>query len=121
MNINIQAEKEILETVNWWAKNILDLPQTNIDLFKITLRNCLIQKIKNHWYPEEPERGSGYRSILNDKMIDPILFYSCNIANIDPSRMAGKCVLIISPGIVRVRSLKNSKEEIVYQYSSVYK
>lgn len=113
IDIKHLASNEVKTAVNWWAKTLDDLPD-KIEYFKDVLENIIYAKIYNHWYPNEPSKGSAYRSILNDNKIDNILMMACKYTGINPSKLAGRVVLIISPGIVRVRSLMYEKEEIIY-------
>ena len=109
------ASNEVKSAVNWWAKTIEDSHNKNqIEYFKEVLENIIYGKIYNHWYPSEPSKGSAYRSILNDNKIDNILMMACKYTGIQPEKLAGRVVVIISPGIVRVRSLMYEKEEIIY-------
>ena len=41
--------------------------------FEKVMTELLRAKYHNHWYKDEPLRGSGYRAISNEYSLDPIL------------------------------------------------
>ena len=41
--------------------------------FEKALTELLRAKYLNHWYKDQPHRGSGYRAISNEYSLDPIL------------------------------------------------
>jgi protein Tob/BTG len=45
----------------------------SVELFKNSLERHLQQYYAGHWFPESPLKGSGYRCIRINHMIDPIL------------------------------------------------
>jgi len=51
------------------------LNQIQIEDFKTTLSTLLVQRFKNHWFPEKPFKGQGYRCIRVNEMNrkDPVL------------------------------------------------
>lgn len=106
---------EFTLAAQWWGKNMKDAPHENVFLFMKSLIVRLYERCKDHWYPDDPSRGSGYRAIVNDYYVDSILIEACRDAKIHPNRLPGQIVQIISPGIVRVRSMNNDKEEIIYK------
>ena len=114
MDIGKLAGTEVNIVINWWSKNLESFPQKNIESFKQCLSGMIYGRICNHWYPDNPAKGSGYRAIINDYHIDPILKQACEISGIDTNFLASQCVLIISPGIVRIRSTISDKEEVIY-------
>ena len=60
---------EIEKAADWWATKISHVmsPQ-KINEFKKSLQHEFETKYKNHWYCEEPQRGSGFRSVLVDNV-----------------------------------------------------
>jgi len=43
------------------------------DLFKRYLQNLLVSRYRNHWFPDKPNRGSGYRCLRMNHKMDPII------------------------------------------------
>ena len=111
-----QCVQEIIAASLWWCSYVTSEPELYQHTFRMNLINALMERCKDHWYPENPSKGSGYRSVINDIHIDPILLMACSSSSINPGRLPGKCVQIISPGIVRIRSLINeNQEQIIFQ------
>jgi len=106
---------EVNKAVEWWSSKIIGVPHQNIWIFKQNLEGLIYLRIHKHWYLDNPSKGSGYRSIINDHHTDPILLHACNAAQIHPSKLPSDCVLVLSPGIVRVRSLATEIEQVIYQ------
>jgi hypothetical protein len=72
----------------WWWGDFLkksSLPLDVVKKFEDVLREHIIQKISDHWYPEMPAKGQAFRSLLVDKKahIDPILSRSAATVGID--------------------------------------
>ena len=72
---------EVRQSINLLQKIFLISPkfihEIDTELFVKFLYNLeciLLKRFERHWYPNQPERGSGYRSIRVDRyQIDPIL------------------------------------------------
>jgi protein Tob/BTG len=41
--------------------------------FRDSLIECFRLRYRDHWYPEKPEKGSGYRTIRINPKIDPLI------------------------------------------------
>ena len=112
------AKKEIDALVEWIVNYFFNkdtfIPSQFIFDFKFVIKELIIQRIENHWYPDEPARGSGYRSIIIGRHIDPIILRACQLSKINVGKMPGECVFMINPGLVKIRSLLNEKEEVIY-------
>ena len=111
------ADREAKAAASWWM-NKLQLkgvhPQTR-KVFEENFVEEVFNRCAGHWYPTDPKRGSGYRSVISDAHIDPILLKACQAARLDPSVLPREFVQLISPGEVRVRHVLNEyHEEIVY-------
>ena len=121
-SIRLLAQKEVEHTTKWWITNMKNTNSHDaIYSFARALIVLLYERIYEHWYPEDPSKGSGYRAIINDFHVDPILIRACKIANVDPNCLPGQVVQIVSPGMVRVRSLANeSMEQIIYSEKPLF-
>jgi len=108
------AHNEVTRAISWYTSFFENyFPLRNIQIFTDITEKLIYSRICKHWYSENPSKGSGYRSIINDYHVDPILLSACKSADINPKFLPSQCVLIISPGIVRVRSMTNEREEKV--------
>jgi hypothetical protein len=111
------ADREAKAAAAWWI-NKLQLkgvhPQTR-KVFEENFVEEVFNRCAGHWYPTDPKRGSGYRSVISDAHIDPILLKACHAARLDPAVLPREFVQLISPGEVRVRHVLNEyHEEVVY-------
>jgi hypothetical protein len=72
----------------WWWGDFLKKSSLNLDVvkkFEEELRDLVIEKISDHWYPELPAKGQAYRCLSVDKKahIDPILSKAAASVGID--------------------------------------
>jgi len=43
------------------------------DLFKRYLQNLLLSNYRDHWFPDKPNKGSGYRCLRMNHKMDPLI------------------------------------------------
>ena len=112
----LQCGREVNSAVKWWTSNFREVvPHQKVEKFQLFLSSMLYSKLRNHWYPDEPGRGSGFRAIIHDFHIDPLLKRACELSDIEPCLLPGRCVQVINPGNVKIRSLTNDNmEQIVF-------
>lgn len=115
-------KSEIEAACEWWTQQVQNhLSKQQKENFKQSLQEELCNKVKNHWYEQEPLRGSGYRSILvDDIQTDTVLTKACisalgqvkakNLLLVLPRNV----VMFVNPGRV---SLKQCQTQVVH---SVY-
>jgi len=81
------------------------LSQGQVNAFETALINGMSKRCDGHWYPSEPMRGSGHRSVLCDITVDPVLTEAGARASIkDVGARLPKAVMWINPGVVRVQA-----------------
>ena len=81
-----------------------NLAQSQINAFEQSLRSGLAQRCDGHWYPSDPLRGSGHRSVICSITVDPILVAAAQAASIrDFVSRLPKCIVWVNPGVVRVQ------------------
>jgi len=73
--------------VRWWCEFIKkqdSLSSDTLKKFDLSLRDSIVLRIKDHWYPELPCKGQGYRSLTMDKKAhcDPALMKAAVSAGI---------------------------------------
>jgi hypothetical protein len=86
--------------------------------FENALRDGLLQRCNGKWYPDDVQRGSGYRATINDLTVDPLLIAageSARISNV--GNRLPKAVVWINPGAVRVAVSSERHVTTVYQVS----
>jgi len=72
----------------WWSdflKKYSSLSVETVKKFEICLRELIIVKITDHWYPERPAKGQAYRSLSIDRKahVDPLLVKAAHSAGIE--------------------------------------
>jgi hypothetical protein len=108
---------EVEIAARWWASRMRrdDLSPENLATFERALRTAMEARCDGHWYPSEPLRGSGHRSVGNDLTVDPALASAAADARIrDVAARLPRAVLWINPGGVRVRVDGEQAAQAVY-------
>ncbi len=108
---------EVASAAKWWATSMRqhDLSQQELNTFEQALRTGMEARCDGHWYPSDPRRGSGHRSVVNDLTIDPLLASAAATARIrDVSSRLPRAVLWINPGGVRVQVEGERAPQVVY-------
>lgn len=49
------------------------LSERQLEMFKSSLTEVLRHRYRNHWFPDRPNRGSGYRCIRINGKMDPVI------------------------------------------------
>jgi len=49
------------------------LDENQLQVFKDCLQNSLSERYQHHWFPERPQKGSGYRCIRINHEMDPLI------------------------------------------------
>ncbi|XP_065210195.1 protein Tob1 [Planococcus citri] len=63
---------EIHVAINYVMSQLYEkLPRRRVNIFGEELEKALKEKFEGHWYPDAPEKGSGYRCLKVGRAIDP--------------------------------------------------
>ncbi|XP_046405857.1 protein BTG2-like [Ischnura elegans] len=49
------------------------MSESQLELFKASLTEVLRRRYRDHWFPERPTRGSGYRCLRINGKMDPVI------------------------------------------------
>ncbi|KAK2821111.1 hypothetical protein Q7C36_020454 [Tachysurus vachellii] len=49
------------------------LPDTQLQVFRDCLQQALSDRYRHHWFPDRPQKGSGYRCIRINHEMDPLI------------------------------------------------
>lgn len=71
-------KKEVSSAVNFLVNLLRSTGNTSLSeeqliKFKKHACDCLLQHYENHWFPESPQKGSGYRCIRINGKMDPLI------------------------------------------------
>ena len=101
----------------WWASRMRqhDLSVTEVNSFEQALRRGIIGRCEGRWYPNEPLRGSGLRSIINDLTVDPLLVEAAAAARIRDIRVRlPQAVVWVNPSSVKVKLEEERFTQILF-------
>lgn len=95
------------------------LPRRRVDMFCEELEKGLRKKFEGHWYPEEPFKGSGFRSIkLNNGKVDHVLDLAAQLSGLSVGEileyLPKALTLWIDPNEVSYRIGENGPVKILY-------
>eukprot|EP01133_Synstelium_polycarpum_P008927 gene8927-10463_t len=77
---------ELVVAACWWADSLaklnLHIPKDNIKRFRKELIVGLRERMRDHWYPDSPERGQGYRAVVCEETTDRLLLEAAKRSDI---------------------------------------
>mmetsp|Transcript_7786 Transcript_7786/g.15446 ORF Transcript_7786/g.15446 Transcript_7786/m.15446 type:complete len:163 (-) Transcript_7786:153-641(-) len=97
---------EIAVAANWWSRNMRQqgLSQIEVAAFEHALKYGLVNRCSGHWYVNEPMRGSGHRSVINDWSTDPVILEAAAAVRIrDITSRLPRAVMWLNPDSVKVK------------------
>jgi len=100
---------------------LTELHSANLEIFRFELTQRLTERFQGHWYPDDPVRGSAYRSISYDTRMDAIFLAATEKAGID--RIEDRLehvryyIMFINPGEVKVKNTRLWTSEAKYIWS----
>lgn len=112
-----ECAEEVKQAARWWSSKMRqhDLAAAEVRAFEVAVHNGLLSKCHGHWYPADPMRGSGYRSLVNDLSTDPIFLAAAAEACIrDIDSRLPKAIMWINPCSVKVQLESSYLAEIIY-------
>ncbi|KAG8230450.1 hypothetical protein J437_LFUL014714 [Ladona fulva] len=71
MRMEILSAADFLVHLLRLNQNRMSEPQ--LELFKASLTEVLRRRYRDHWFPERPNRGSGYRCLRINGKMDPVI------------------------------------------------
>ncbi|XP_076459827.1 protein Tob1-like [Babylonia areolata] len=95
------------------------LPRRRVDLFREELEKGLKQKFRDHWYPDKPFKGSGFRCVrCNGEEADPVIMAAAWSAGLELQEVKGhipkELTLWIDPSDVSYRLNEKSPIKVLY-------
>lgn len=104
-------KQELFVASEWWAKQLVEqVGEKASSQLKQELYNELFQRVKNHWYIEDPERGSGYRAIIVDEHQQDLVLVKCaNRIGVGSKVKFPEAIMFLNPGEVKIRSKYGDK------------
>lgn len=112
----ITMREEVYNACEFLCSNLRSNSYTSVTeeqilSFRTVLEELIVDKFTNHWYPDKPLRGNGFRCINIDKdshIVDPMLVKAAEVNNIPSglllSTFRSGLALWIDPGDVSYRT-----------------
>ena len=115
---------ELLSTSNFLCHLIrlkTKVGESQLTKFRDNLLEVLRWKFEDHWYPEKPFKGSGYRCIKNNGKMDPMILEAGERCGLTSSFLLSKfpseLTLWIDPKEVTYRIGENNDICVLYDDS----
>lgn len=117
-------KREVKSAVDFLT-NILrsgDISQSQTDLFNSTLVTLLCNRYQNHWFPEKPFKGSGFRCIRLNHNLDPLIVQAGQMAGLDNSILVSvfppELTMWVDPHEVSYRFGENGSVGVLFDSSN---
>lgn len=117
-------KREVKSAVDFLT-NILrtgDVSQSQTELFNATLVTLLCNRYQNHWFPEKPFKGSGFRCIRLNHNLDPLIVQAGQMSGLDNSVLVSvfppELTMWVDPREVSYRFGENGSVGVLYDSSS---
>lgn len=96
--------------------------EPQLDKFRTALLDVLVRRYRDHWFPERPFKGSGYRCLRINGKLDPVLCQAAEItglpANMLHSAFPSELTMWIDPLEVSYRIGENGSICVLYDAKS---
>ena len=91
--------------------------------FRQCLINGMIRRYRDHWFPEKPEKGSGYRIIRCNDRLDPLIIQAgeeCGLSTDFLKTSFPMFMLWINPKEVSYRFGEYGRIYIIYNHTDLH-
>jgi len=116
-HLSEDCSEEVKRAAQWWSSKMKqhDLAATEVQAFEAAVHHRLMAKCCGHWYPTDPLRGSGYRSLSNDLSVDPVFLHAAAETRIrDIDGRLPKAIMWVNPLSVKVQMENSYHPEVLY-------
>lgn len=98
-----------------------DVNETQTLQFNTNLKNLLSNRYKDHWFPEKPFKGSGYRCIRMNHNMDPLILQAGKMCGLDYSFLEStfppELTIWVDPRDVSYRIGENGSVGVLFETS----
>ncbi|XP_076358571.1 protein BTG2-like [Tachypleus tridentatus] len=120
MRQEIQSATDFLTSLLRLKKS---LDSNQLEMFRNNLENMLKRHYQQHWFPDKPFKGSGYRCIRINHKMDPVIAKAGKACGLDEARLReefpNELSLWIDPREVSYRIGENGSICIIYEGSKL--
>merc|ERR1712045_352256 len=97
-----------------------NISETQLEKFNVSLVEVLRRRYRDHWFPEKPFKGSGYRCIRINGRMDPVIGQAGEACGLSPqlihSTFPSELTMWIDPLEVSYRIGENGSICVLYEY-----
>jgi hypothetical protein len=97
-----------------------NLSDTQLDKFRSAVVEVLQRRYRDHWFPEKPYKGSGYRCIRINGKLDPVIVQAGESCGLSPqlirSTFPSELTMWIDPLEVSYRIGENGSICVLYEF-----
>lgn len=98
------------------------LTESQLEMFRTSLTDVLRRRYQEHWFPEKPARGSGYRCLRINGKMDPVIAQAGSAVGLPPSYLhslfPSELTMWIDPAEVSYRIGENGSICVLYEESN---
>eukprot|EP00096_Caligus_rogercresseyi_P013404 TRINITY_DN605_c0_g1_i1.p1 TRINITY_DN605_c0_g1~~TRINITY_DN605_c0_g1_i1.p1 ORF type:complete len:256 (+),score=130.43 TRINITY_DN605_c0_g1_i1:267-1034(+) len=99
------------------------MSESHMDRFRTNLTEVLSRRYRDHWFPERPFKGSGYRCIRINGNLDPVLSQAADESAISTKLLRksfpSELTMWIDPKEVSYRIGENGSICVLYEYKGL--
>jgi len=119
------AEVEAAHASEWLCSQLFSEQPELKSRFRAKLQELLLDRYQGHWYPDEPHRGCGFRSLMSTlNFVDPLLEKVAEAAGVKDILSAfsrafgsdGELIIWVNPGEVKV--LRGKSQHLIWSDGS---
>ena len=92
----------------------------HLEKFRLSLVEVLRRRYRDHWFPEKPFKGSGYRCIRINGRMDPVIAQAAEVASLDSTQIhatfPSELTMWIDPLEVSYRIGENGSICVLYEF-----
>ena len=119
MKLELQSASNFLvHLIRLGRRNIND---AQLEKFRLALIEVLRRRYRDHWFPEKPFKGSGYRCIRINGKMDPVIAQAGDTAGLSPALIhatfPSELTMWIDPLEVSYRIGENGSICVLYEFA----
>jgi len=120
MRLEIKSAGDFLSNL---LRSSGNLDSMRLETFNRTLQKALCSHYQNHWFPEKPFKGSGYRCLRINHKMDPIILKSAKSCGLSANEvftfLPNELTIWIDPSEVSYRIGEDGSVGILYEKENV--
>jgi len=120
MKLELQSASNFLVHLVRLSSRNSSIPENQLVSFQGSLMEVLRRRYRDHWFPEKPFKGSGYRCIRINGRMDPVIAQAGENCGLDPqvihNTFPSELTMWIDPLEVSYRIGENGSICVLYEF-----